>query len=53
MTVFYAEVVNLVASIMPILALFQVFDGLAGYTGGNLRAIGKQVCELSRRRLFV
>ncbi|KZT68931.1 MATE efflux family protein [Daedalea quercina L-15889] len=36
------EVVELVASILPIVALFQVFDGLSGVTGGILRAIGKQ-----------
>ncbi|KAH9831196.1 MATE efflux family protein [Rhodofomes roseus] len=36
------EVVSLVAVILPIVALFQVFDGLGGVTGGILRAIGKQ-----------
>ncbi|KZT10436.1 MATE efflux family protein [Laetiporus sulphureus 93-53] len=36
------EVVVLVASILPLVALFQVFDGLGGVTGGILRAIGKQ-----------
>ena len=36
------EVVKLVASLMPICALFQVFDGTAGVTGGILRARGKQ-----------
>ncbi|KAH9918955.1 MATE efflux family protein [Fomitopsis serialis] len=36
------EVVSLVASILPIVALFQVFDGLGGVTGGILRAVGKQ-----------
>ena len=35
-------VVSLVASILPLVALFQVFDGLAGVTGGILRAAGKQ-----------
>ena len=35
--------VELVASILPIVALFQVFDGLGGVTAGILRAIGKQV----------
>lgn len=35
-------VVTLVASILPIVALFQVFDGLSGVTGGILRARGKQ-----------
>ncbi|KAH9922447.1 mate-domain-containing protein [Amylocystis lapponica] len=35
-------VVTLVASIIPIVALFQVFDGLSGVTGGILRARGKQ-----------
>ena len=37
------EVVLLVASILPIVALFQVFDGMAGITGGIFRARGKQV----------
>ncbi|KAF9476806.1 MATE efflux family protein [Pholiota conissans] len=36
------EVVKLVASLMPMCALFQVFDGTAGVTGGILRARGKQ-----------
>jgi len=36
------EVVELVASILPVVALFQVFDGLGGVTGGILRAAGKQ-----------
>ncbi|KAF8962337.1 mate-domain-containing protein [Flammula alnicola] len=35
-------VVKLVASIMPIIALFQVFDGIAAVTGGIFRARGKQ-----------
>ncbi|KAF7761744.1 hypothetical protein Agabi119p4_9736 [Agaricus bisporus var. burnettii] len=37
------EVVSLVASIMPLVALFQVFDGTAAVTGGILRAQGKQL----------
>ncbi|KAF9459120.1 MATE efflux family protein [Collybia nuda] len=37
------EVVNLVASILPLVALFQVFDGNAAVTAGILRARGKQV----------
>ncbi|KAG8213057.1 MATE efflux family protein [Butyriboletus roseoflavus] len=36
------EVVSLVASILPIVALFQVFDGTAGIAGGIFRAQGKQ-----------
>ncbi|EJD04959.1 multidrug/Oligosaccharidyl-lipid/Polysaccharide flippase [Fomitiporia mediterranea MF3/22] len=36
------EVVSLVASILPIVALFQVFDGLSGCIAGVLRARGKQ-----------
>ncbi|EPS96474.1 hypothetical protein FOMPIDRAFT_1018837 [Fomitopsis schrenkii] len=36
------EVVELVAAILPIVALFQVFDGIGGVTAGILRAIGKQ-----------
>lgn len=35
--------VELVAAILPIVALFQVFDGLGAVTAGILRAIGKQV----------
>ncbi|KZT39453.1 MATE efflux family protein [Sistotremastrum suecicum HHB10207 ss-3] len=37
------EVVALVAHILPWVALFQVFDGLATCTGGILRARGKQM----------
>ncbi|KAG6899947.1 hypothetical protein C0993_005070 [Termitomyces sp. T159_Od127] len=37
------EVVSLVASILPLVALFQVFDGNAAVTDGILRARGKQV----------
>lgn len=37
------EVVTLVASILPLVALFQVFDGNAATTAGILRARGKQV----------
>ena len=37
-----AEVVTLVASILPLVALFQVFDGLGAVTAGILRAQGKQ-----------
>ena len=40
---FLAGVVGLVAHIMPLVALFQVFDGLSAITGGVLRARGKQV----------
>ncbi|KAJ7512561.1 MATE efflux family protein [Mycena galericulata] len=36
-------VVDLVASILPLVALFQVFDGTACVTGGILRAKGKQM----------
>jgi Na+-driven multidrug efflux pump len=38
----WIEVVKLVSSIMPLLALFQVFDGTSAVTGGVLRARGKQ-----------
>lgn len=41
--VFFSEVVFLVASILPLVALFQVFDGTAAVTGGILRAQGKQL----------
>ncbi|KAH9055675.1 MATE efflux family protein [Lactarius vividus] len=37
------DVVSLVASILPLVALFQVFDGLNTVSGGILRARGKQV----------
>ena len=40
---FETEVVKLVASILPILGLFQVFDGWGAVTAGILRAKGKQV----------
>ena len=33
----------LVASVLPILGLFQVFDGWTAITGGILRAKGQQV----------
>ncbi|KAF8217805.1 mate-domain-containing protein [Mycena galopus ATCC 62051] len=36
-------VVELVASILPLVALFQVFDGTSAVTGGILRAKGKQM----------
>ncbi|CAK5272855.1 unnamed protein product [Mycena citricolor] len=36
-------VVGMVAQLLPLVALFQVFDGLAGVTGGILRAKGKQM----------
>ncbi|KAH0833269.1 MATE efflux family protein [Lanmaoa asiatica] len=36
------EVVLLVASILPLVALFQVFDGTTAITGGIFRARGKQ-----------
>ncbi|KAG1744263.1 MATE efflux family protein [Suillus lakei] len=36
------EVVTLVASILPLVAMYQVFDGIAAVTSGILRARGKQ-----------
>lgn len=36
------EVVTLVASILPVVAVFQVFDGTNAVSGGILRARGKQ-----------
>ncbi|KAF8553296.1 mate-domain-containing protein [Imleria badia] len=36
------EVVSLVASILPLVALFQVFDATSDVTGGIFRARGKQ-----------
>ncbi|KAG6894960.1 hypothetical protein C0992_003752 [Termitomyces sp. T32_za158] len=41
-------VVSLVASILPLVALFQVFDGNAAVTAGVLRARGKQVSSAIR-----
>ena len=41
------EVVEMVAYIMPIVALFQVFDGLTAVTGGIMRSLGKQVGKIS------
>ncbi len=38
----YLGVVRLTASILPLVALFQVFDGISAVTGGILRAQGKQ-----------
>jgi hypothetical protein len=40
---FVLDVISLVASILPLMALFQVFDGLSAVSGGILRARGKQV----------
>jgi len=42
----FLEVVTLVASIMPLMGIFQVFDGIAAVSAGVLRARGKQVCPL-------
>jgi MATE family multidrug resistance protein len=44
-----SEVVALVASILPLVATYQVFDGIAAVTGGVLRAQGKQVSARSFR----
>ncbi|KAK7046858.1 RNA helicase, partial [Favolaschia claudopus] len=38
-----AEVVHQVAATLPLVALFQVFDGTSGVAGGILRAKGKQM----------
>jgi len=37
------EVIALVASILPLVALFQVFDGTSAVTGGILRVKGQQL----------
>lgn len=37
------DVVSLVAAILPLVSLFQVFDALSAVTNGVLRARGKQV----------
>lgn len=36
------EVITLVASMLPLVALFQVFDATSAVTGGIMRAMGKQ-----------
>jgi multidrug resistance protein, MATE family len=36
------SVVRLVAQVMPLVASFQVADGLAGSCGGVLRGLGRQ-----------
>lgn len=36
------EVICLVASILPLVSLFQLMDGLAGVVSGILRALGQQ-----------
>ncbi|KAF9239246.1 MATE efflux family protein [Melanogaster broomeanus] len=41
------EVISLVASILPLVALFQVFDGTSAITGGIFRARGKQASRTS------
>jgi len=47
------EVVALTASIIPLLSLFQVFDGTSAVTGGILRARGKQVSISTSRFSFL
>jgi Na+-driven multidrug efflux pump len=42
------EVISLVASVTPWLALAQFFDGLATAMVGVLLAQGKQVCSLTQ-----
>ncbi len=44
----FLDVVTLVASILPLVGLFQVFDGLSSVSGGILRARGKQVSFLCK-----
>ena len=36
------EVTIMVAKVLPLVALFQIFDGIAGVANGILRARGKQ-----------
>ena len=36
------QVVHLVAEVLPLLALFQIADGLHGSCGGSLRGVGRQ-----------
>ena len=37
------EVIALLKNIFPLVAAFQLFDGVAGVTGGVLRARGMQI----------
>lgn len=37
------EVLKLVAGVLPLVALFQIFDGVAAIANGILSAQGKQV----------
>lgn len=46
------DVGKLVAHILPLVAMFQIFDGVAGVTNGILRARGKQVRLLLRPTCF-
>ena len=39
-----SQVVSMVASVLPLVALFQVFGGLYTIIGAILRATGQQVC---------
>jgi MATE family multidrug resistance protein len=48
-----SEVVTLVASILPLVALFQVFDGASAITAGILRARGKQANSVHRFSAYV
>ena len=36
------EIINAIGRIVPIAALFQIFDGLMGTTAGSLRGMGRQ-----------
>lgn len=36
------EVIEIVASVMPVVAVMQVFDGLAAVSHGLLRGLGRQ-----------
>ncbi|KIK58018.1 hypothetical protein GYMLUDRAFT_60896 [Collybiopsis luxurians FD-317 M1] len=42
---FHIDVVSTVASIIPLLATFQIFDAIAGITSGILRARNKQILD--------
>lgn len=38
------EVASLVAAVLPLVALFQIFDGANSVSGAIMRACGNQVC---------
>ena len=41
------EVIRLVATVLPLMAAFQLADGLSGATGGLLRGAGRAVSSVT------